>query len=101
MTAHVERNGLKVAAPLAELVENEVLTGGVTADAFWSGYAALLGDLMPQNKALLEVRDRMQGQIDDWHRARRGQPHDPAVYRAFLQDIGYVAPAPAPFTVGT
>ncbi len=31
----------------------------------------------------------------------RGQPHDPAAYRAFLEEIGYIVPEPAPFAVGT
>ena len=101
MTDHVERAGLQVAAPLAELVETELLTGGVTPDDFWSGYAALLRELAPENRALLKKRDELQAQIDDWHRSRRGQPHDPAAYRAFLREIGYLVDEPAPFAIGT
>ena len=101
MTEYVARAGLQVAAPLAALVEDEVLTGGVTPAAFWDGYAAILRDLGPENRALLERREALQGQIDDWHRARRGQPHDAAAYEAFLREIGYPVPPPAPFTVGT
>ena len=59
MTDHVERAGLQVAAPLAELVETELLTGGVTPDDFWSGYAALLRELAPENRALLKKRDEL------------------------------------------
>lgn len=101
MTEYVARAGLQVAAPLAALVEDEVLTGGVTPAAFWDGYAAILRDLGPENRALLDRREALQGQIDDWHRARRGQPHDAAAYEAFLREIGYLVPPPAPFTVGT
>ncbi|WP_299909225.1 malate synthase G [uncultured Paracoccus sp.] len=100
MTEYVTRHGLEVAAPLAELVEGQVLTG-IEADAFWSGYAAILRDLMPENAALLNKREALQAQIDDWHRANRDKPHDPAGYRAFLTEIGYLVPAPAPFRVGT
>ncbi len=53
------------------------------------------------NRALLETRDRMQAQIDDWHRARRGQPQDAAAYRAFLQEIGYLLPEGPDFTIRT
>ena len=101
MTEYVARAGLQVAAPLAALVEDEILTGGVTPAAFWDGYAAILRDLGPENRALLDRREALQGQIDDWHRARRGQPHDGAAYEAFLREIGYLVPPPAPFTVGT
>ena len=44
---YVTRAGLQVAAPLAELVETQVLTG-VTAEDFWSGYTTLLQDLATQ-----------------------------------------------------
>ncbi|MFI0396323.1 malate synthase G [Paracoccus jiaweipingae] len=100
MTDYVTRHGLSVAAPLARLIEDRVLTG-VTADAFWSGYAAMLRDLMPVNAALLARRQQLQDQIDDWHRAHRGQPFDAAAYQAFLTDIGYLQADPAPFKIGT
>ncbi len=101
MSEYVERAALQVAAPLAALVEGEVLTGGVTPDRFWCGYAELLRELVPANRALLERRQALQRQIDDWHRAHRGQPHDGAAYQAFLREIGYLVPKPAPFAIGT
>ncbi|RAH96560.1 malate synthase G [Acuticoccus sediminis] len=100
MTETVERHGLTVAEPLARLIEEEVLTG-VTADAFWSGYAALLADLVPKNRALLAERDRLQAEIDAWSEARKGQPYDVAAETAFLTEIGYLKGAPAPFKVET
>lgn len=101
MSEYVERAALQVAAPLTALVEGEVLTGGVTPDHFWRGYAELLRELVPANRALLERRQALQRQIDDWHRAHRGQPHDGAAYQAFLREIGYLVPEPAPFAIGT
>ena len=101
MSEYVERAALQVAAPLAALVEGEVLTGGVTPDHFWRGYAELLRELVPANRALLERREALQRQIDDWHRAHRGQPHDGGAYQAFLREIGYLVPEPAPFALGT
>ncbi len=101
MSEYVERAALQVAAPLAALVEGEVLTGGVTPDRFWRGYAELLRELVPANRALLERRGALQRQIDDWHRAHRGQPHDGAACQAFLREIGYLVPEPAPFAIGT
>ena len=101
MSDYVERAALQVAAPLAALAEGEVLTGGVTPDRFWRGYAELLRELVPANRALLERRGALQRQIDDWHRAHRGQPHDGAAYQAFLREIGYLVPEPAAFAIGT
>ncbi len=102
MTNRVERAGLTVDAALATFVETEVLApAGRDAAAFWSGFAALLERLVPINRSLLARRDDLQTQIDAWHRARTGKPLDPAEYKAFLIEIGYLVPEPAPFQVTT
>jgi malate synthase len=98
----VDRSGLQVAEELDRLVAEQALPGtGVELEAFWRGFAELLADLVPKNRALLEKRDELQSQIDDWHVARKGQPLDAAAYKAFLQDIGYLVPEPKPFTITT
>lgn len=100
MSQTVQREGLTVAAPLAALIEDEILTG-VTPEAFWTGYAAILADLMPKNRALIAERERMQKAIDDWHIRRRGGRFDFIEYQTFLEEIGYLVPPPEPFTIGT
>ena len=100
MTRYTQRHGLDVADILADFVENSVLPGtGVDADRFWSGYAELLASLAPENRTLLERRAELQGRIDAWHKARGNQPWDTAAYRAFLTEIGYLVPEPAPFAI--
>jgi malate synthase len=100
MTRYTQRHGLDVADILADFVENSVLPGtGVDADRFWSGYAELLAGLAPENRTLLERRAELQGRIDAWHKARGNQPWDTAAYRAFLTEIGYLVPEPAPFAI--
>lgn len=102
MTHYVSRAGLSIDGEMAAFVEAEVLPGtGVTAAGLWSGLAALLERFEPENRALLAERDRLQAAIDVWHRDRAGLPHDPAAYRAFLADIGYLVPEPAAFSIGT
>ena len=100
--SYVQRHGLQVAAPLADLVEREIIPGtGVDAGVFWTGLAAILRDLGPVNRALLQERDRLQAEIDAWHGERRGQPHDAAAYKAFLAEIGYLVPEGPDFTIDT
>ncbi len=102
MSNRVERSGLQIDAPLAEFLEADVLsTLGCDSADFWHGLAALLADFMPRNAALLQTRERMQAQIDAWHDARAGQPHDAAGYRALLEEIGYLAPEPETFVIAT
>jgi malate synthase len=99
---HVAVGALKVASSLKTFVETEALPGtGIAADAFWSGLAAIVAKFAPRNRLLLDTRARLQAQIDAWHLARRGQPHDPAEYEAFLRAIGYLLPPPAPFAIET
>jgi malate synthase len=102
MTDRVERAGLQVARELATFIEGAALPGtGVGADQFWDGLAGIVSDLGPENRVLLARRDQLQSQIDDWHIAKAGQPHDAADYRHFLDEIGYIVPEPPDFTVQT
>src|SRR6476661_11195065 len=102
MGEYIERAGIEVDPALAAFIDDEVLAPlGRDEDDFWHGFAALLADFVPRNRALLAKRDALQKQIDAWHRARRGQPHDAAAYRSFLEEIGYLVPEPGDFTIGT
>ncbi|VVD76478.1 malate synthase [Pandoraea communis] len=96
MTSTSQRGGLKVADNLIAFIEKEALPGtGVDVEAFWKGFDAIVHDLAPKNRALLAERDRLQGELDGWHRANPGPIADAAAYRAFLEKIGYLLPAPA------
>ena len=97
-----DRHGLQVDTDLAAFVETCALPGtGVDPAAFWAGFAALITDLAPKNRALLAKRDNLQGQIDAWHIDHRGGPHDHEAYRAFLEKIGYLLPEGADFQIDT
>ncbi|MFM0239389.1 malate synthase G [Paraburkholderia phytofirmans] len=96
MTQMNTRGGLQVAANLDQFVETEALPGtGIDSAAFWSGFDALVHELAPKNRALLAERDRLQTELDNWHRANPGPVRDLRAYRAFLEGIGYIVPAPA------
>ncbi|PIA67156.1 malate synthase G [Pseudomonas sediminis] len=102
MTERVQVGGLQVAKALYDFVNNEAIPGtGIAADQFWAGAAAVIKDLAPKNYALLAKRDELQAQIDAWHQARKGQAHDAAAYKAFLQEIGYLLPEPEDFHATT
>ncbi|CAN5923783.1 malate synthase G [soil metagenome] len=102
MTTYVDVDSLKVAKELHSFLMDEALPGsGVAPADFWKGYAAILKELSPHNRALCERRDELQGKIDAWHLGRRGKPFDAAAYITFLGSIGYILPEPAPFAVGS
>ncbi|OXH93443.1 malate synthase G, partial [Burkholderia multivorans] len=92
----IDHDGLQVAPALSQFIENEALPGtGIDQAAFWRGFSALVHDLAPRNRELLAERDRLQSELDAWHRAHPGPVRDLAAYRAFLEQIGYLAPTPA------
>ena len=96
MTARTTVHGLQVATELHRFVESEVLPGtGVDAAAFWKGFDAIVSELAPRNIALLAERDRLQAELDTWHKANPGPVRDLQAYRAFLEKIGYLVPSPA------
>ena len=102
MYDRVMRNGLDVDRRLALFVEDEALPGlGLREDAFWEGFSALIHDLGPKNRALLARRADLQTELDTWYAARAGVPHDPAEYRAFLEEIGYLVAEGPGFAVDT
>ena len=102
MTERVEVGSLQVAKELHDFITNEALPGtGVDPDSFWAGVDKVVVDLTPENEALLARRDELQAQVDKWHRHRVLDKHDPAAYREFLTEIGYLQPEPEDFAVTT
>ncbi len=101
MSDRINVSGLQVASPLHELIVNEALPGtGVTEETVFDTLAALVRDLGPRNRSLLQKREDLQRRIDDWHREHRDR-HDAAAYKAFLQEIGYLEPEPGEVSVST
>ncbi|SIS99466.1 malate synthase [Roseivivax lentus] len=102
MADRTERHGLQVDTLLCDFIENEALTGtGIDAEAFWSGLADLIAEMTPENRALLETREKLQSQIDAWHRERANAPRDHEAYKAFLEEIGYLLPEGPDFEIET
>ena len=91
MSQSVQEFGLKVAKPIHDLVNQSILPGTeIKPDHFWSGFAAIVERFAPINAHLLSVRDDLQAQIDNWHIAH-SESFEFSEYKAFLQDIGYLA----------
>jgi malate synthase len=102
MTERTERNDLQVATVLYRFIEDQVLPGtGISSDRFWQGFADIVRDLAPKNAALLAERDRLQAELDQWHRAHPGPVTDIAAYRSFLESIAYLQPVPDEVKVTT
>lgn len=101
MTERITVGGIQVDAVLYDFVNTQAIPGtGVDPDSFWTGASEIFADLAPRNRELLEFRDELQSKIDAWHHENPA-PFDPAAYKAFLQEIGYLVPEPDSVTVLT
>ncbi len=102
MTERTSIHRLQVAKPLQTFIEEKVLPGtGIDAAAWWKGFDAIVADLAPKNIALLAERDRLQSEIDAWHKAHPGPITDMPAYQAFLEKIGYLVPNPGKVKIST
>jgi malate synthase len=102
MTTMIDKMGLQVAGTLVRFIEEDALPGtGISPNAFWPLMASVFDRFAAENAALLVKRDALQAALDSWHQARACQPIDQAEYQGFLREVGYLAPEPAPFTIGS
>ena len=102
MTVRINCSGLQVADSLYHFIEDKVLPElHLNSADFWQGFAAIVKDLTPINDALLAKRDRIQLDLDEWHRANPGPIKDMPAYRQYLKKIGYIDEVPANVVAST
>ena len=98
MNQHIQVSSLKVAPAIFGLVNTKILPGtGISQATFWDSFAAIVEQFVPINRRLLEVRQDLQEQIDDWHKANRDANF--ASYKNFLTEIGYLVPVGDDFEI--
>ena len=91
MSSRVKNGNLDVSPELDSFLRNEVLPGlDIEPDQFWNSFETVLTEFAERNKSLLDKREDIQKQIDDWHLARKGFDHNHEEYLNFLKDIGYL-----------
>ena len=98
MSNYIQLEGLQISVPLQALVQKAAQGTGISVEQFWRGFASLLAEFAPRNRALLAERDALQAKIDDWHRSNE---FEPGAYKKFLTDIGYLLPEGADFQIET
>lgn len=100
MTNYKQVGNLKVAPVLYQFINEEALPGsGLSTENFWSDFEALVTELTPVNKRLLEKRDQLQAQINAWH--QENPDRDFSEYKSFLTRIGYLEDKTEDFLIGT
>ena len=93
---------LTISPIFGQFIDEELLPAiGIGPDTFWPRLEALIDDLSPLNRALLDKRQEIQQSIDAWHIARREEAWSHDEYLGFLKEIAYLVPEGEPFTIET
>ena len=97
---YIQKGRLKVAKQLDQFITQDVLPGvEVSADELWTKFTNALPELLSINQGLLEKRDRLQQQIDEYCSPR--QSINVQEYKTFLTEIGYLQTRPSVFHINT
>ena len=99
---YIKIKNLSVSEKLLIFVNDELLPGTkIKKEFFWDGFDRYVHELAPKNKKLLEIRERLQKNIDDWHKDRKGQKINIKKYKEFLTKIGYLKKTGPNFKIKT
>ena len=102
MSDRIEYGNLRVAKELDNFLRKEVVPGiDVNPDDFWKSFEKVLEEFGAKNKELLEKRETIQKQIDEWHLSRKDEDHDHEEYVNFLKEIGYLLDEGEDFQITT
>ena len=95
-------NNLKVSEKLLNFVNNDLLKDvNISPSKFWSSFDKIAHDLSDRNKELIQIREKMQKKIDNWHIDNREKEFKINEYKKFLKDIGYLKDEGPDFKIET
>ena len=95
-------NNLSISSDLLDFVNNNILKNtNVTPKKFWSGFDKAVHSLTSKNKQLLEIREKLQIKIDEWHKIRKGEEFNLKEYQNFLKEIDYLKEIGPDFKIKT
>ena len=98
----IEKKGLKISSILFDFVNKEIIPGtDIQTDKFWDGFEKTVHELAPINKRLIEKRETIQKQIDNWHKQNKGKELNKREYTEFLKSISYIVEEKEDFNIET
>jgi len=101
MTQYTQKATLQVDSILSTFIDKKVLPElNINSEHFWSSFAGVIKDLAPVNKQLLNKRQDLQANLDQWLLNNRKNFNQDA-YVAHLKEIGYLVEEGDAFEVTT
>jgi len=99
---YIKIKNLSVSEKLLNFVNDELLPKTkIKKEIFWNGFDKYVHELAPKNKKLLELREKLQKKIDDWHIDKKGEKINIKKYEEFLRKIGYLKKTGPNFKIKT
>jgi len=98
----VKKGNLSIDNVLVDFIEKEAIPEtDINIDNFWKTFDAAVHELAPINKRLIDKRESIQKQIDDWHLANKGKEINKEEYFKFLKSINYIVEEKEDFKIST
>jgi len=99
---YINIQNLSVSEDLYDFINNEAIPAtDISEENFWNGISKVSHELSPKNKELLNIRNRMQIDIDRWHLENYEKEFNIKEYKSFLEKIGYLKKEGADFKIKT
>tara|TARA_B100000579_G_scaffold430854_1_gene444970 strand:- start:1290 stop:3440 length:2151 start_codon:yes stop_codon:yes gene_type:complete len=99
---YVNIENLSVSEDLYDFINKEAIKGtNVPEDDFWKGISKISHELAIKNKELLNIRKKLQIDIDRWHLENNEKEFNPVDYKSYLEKIGYIKKEGPDFTIKT
>ena len=98
----IKKNGLKISSRLFDFINNEVIPEtNIKSDDFWNNFAKIVEELAPLNKILIQKRELIQKEIDEWHKKNKEKDLNKKEYVEFLKSISYIVEEKENFNIET
>ena len=99
---YVKIKNLSISQILYNFINKEALPGtNIEEEKFWTEFDKSVHELLPKNRELLNIRHRLQMDIDRWHLNNKDKELNIRKYENFLKKIGYLNKVGSNFTVKT
>ena len=102
MENYIKIKNLSVSEHLFKFINQEALPGtGVNQSLFWQKFDEATHYLVIKNREIIQIRRKLQLEIDRWHLNNKDKKFNFKIYKKFLFDIGYLTKTGPNFKIQT
>ena len=99
---YINTENLSISEDLYDFINSEAIAGtDISIDNFWKGFSKVSHELAPKNKKLLNIRKKLQMDMDRWHLENYEKEFNTKEYKSYLEKIGYLKKEGPDFKIKT